>query len=55
MHGGAISRDEWMARSILAVFETEPAAKMLVLVGNLHTVKKLEWEEHVPNHRHCVP
>ena len=51
MHGGAISRDEWMARSILAVFETEPAAKMLVIVGNLHTLKKLEWEKHVPNKR----
>ncbi|MDB4303392.1 hypothetical protein N9934_01195 [Desulfosarcina sp.] len=48
VHGGDISRDEWMARSVLAVFETEPAAKMLVIVGSLHTLKKLEWEDQVP-------
>jgi uncharacterized iron-regulated protein len=50
-HGGEISRDEWMAQSILSVFKIDPAVKMLVIVGNLHTLKKLEWEAHVPNKR----
>ena len=53
-YGGEISRDEWMAQSILSVFETRPAAKMLVIVGNLHTLKKLEWEAHVPNKRKSI-
>ncbi|MDB4303651.1 hypothetical protein N9934_02555 [Desulfosarcina sp.] len=37
-----------MARSLLATLEKEPAAKMLVIVGSLHTLKKLDWEDHVP-------
>ena len=48
-HGGDISRDEWMAQSILAVLDKDPAAKMLVVVGSLHILKKLEWENQVPN------
>ena len=47
-HGGDISCDEWVARTLLAVLEQEPAAKVLVIVGNLHTLKKLEWEDHNP-------
>lgn len=27
---------------------------MLVIVGSLHTLKKLEWEEHVPNKRKII-
>ena len=46
---GKISRDEWMARSILAVFKKDQPAKMLMIVGSLHIFKKLEWQEHVPN------
>jgi len=48
VHGGEISRDEWMALSLLAVMKKNPSAKMLVIAGNLHTLKKLEWEEDVP-------
>ena len=44
--GGDISCDEWVARTLLAVLEQEPAAKIPVIVGNLHTLKKLEWEDH---------
>ena len=46
---GEMNRDEWMARSIAQAFEQDPTAKMLVMVGNLHVLKKIEWEEHVPN------
>lgn len=43
------SRDKWMAGSIVKVFHKNPKAKMLVVVGNLHVLKVLNWEEHVPN------
>ena len=46
---GKVSRDEWMARSILAVFKKGQSVKILVIVGSLHIFKKLEWQEHVPN------
>lgn len=48
-YGGEISRDEWMARSLLATLDKEPAAKILVIIGGLHTLKKLEWEEQAPD------
>ena len=44
-HGGSISRDKWMAQSLVGLLP----GKILVIVGNLHIFKKLEWEEHVPN------
>jgi uncharacterized iron-regulated protein len=44
-----ISRDEWMAKSIEIIFQKNPNAKMLVVVGDLHILKKLDWQDHVPN------
>ena len=49
MYNGTVSRDEWMARSLLIVLNRNPSAKILVFVGSLHTLKKLEWEDQVPN------
>jgi len=49
MYNEAVSRDEWMARSLLIVLNRNPSAKILVIVGSLHTLKKLEWEDQVPN------
>lgn len=46
---GKINRDEWMARSITKIFKRDPNAKMLVVIGNLHVLKKIAWEEDVPN------
>ena len=40
LYGGEINRDEWMARSIAKVFDHNPRAKVLVVVGNLHVLKK---------------
>ena len=42
---GDISRDEWMSMSLLKVLRGTPNAKILVVVGALHTLKKLDWEE----------
>ncbi len=48
-HGGKINRDEWMAKSIAGVFESDSNEKMLVVVGNNHILKKLDWQDHVVN------
>ena len=44
-----ISRDEWMATSIEIIFKKNPNAKILIVVGDLHILKKLDWQDHVPN------
>jgi serine/threonine protein kinase len=44
-----ISRDEWMAESIEKIFKKNQNAKILVVVGDLHILKKLDWQDHVPN------
>jgi uncharacterized iron-regulated protein len=46
-YGGKISRDEWMAESIASVFQSNSNAKILVVVGNNHILKKLDWQDHV--------
>jgi hypothetical protein len=49
-YNGKISRDEWMARSIENIFKENPKAKILVIVGNNHVLKKFDWQrDHVPN------
>jgi hypothetical protein len=45
----SISRDEWIARSIANILKKNPNAKMLVVAGNNHVLKKLDWQDHVPN------
>lgn len=50
-----VSRNEWMAETIANVFKGNPRAKMLVVVGNLHVLKVLNWQDHVPNkHRSII-
>jgi len=46
-YGDKFNRDEWMARSITGVFKSNPNAKILVVVGNNHVLKKLDWQDHV--------
>ena len=36
-----------MADSIARIFESNPNAKILVVVGNNHVLKKLDWQDHV--------
>ena len=47
MYQGETNRDKWMASSIAKVFHRNPNAKILVVVGNLHVLKKIEWEDKV--------
>ena len=51
MYQGKINRDEWMARSIAKIFHRNPNAKVLVMVGNLHVLKKIERENRESNPR----
>ncbi len=44
-----ISRDEWMSKSIEKIFRKNPNAKMMIIIGNNHILKKLDWQDHVPN------
>jgi hypothetical protein len=52
--GGDINRDQWMAQSIYKIFQDNPDAKVLIKIGSLHTLKKLEWQDHVPNKRSSI-
>jgi hypothetical protein len=49
-----VSRDEWMAKTIAKIFKSNPKAMMLVLVGNLHVLKKLDWQVQVPNKHRAI-
>lgn len=43
MWKSAFTRDQWMAELISKLFDRQPEAKMVVVVGNLHVIKKVEW------------
>ena len=43
------NRDKWMAKSICNLLNKEPNTKILVIVGNLHALKDIVWDENVPN------
>jgi len=49
LYRGAIGRDEYMAESIAKVFQQMSVAKLLIVSGDNHVLKKLDWEDHVPN------
>jgi hypothetical protein len=51
MYRRQINRDEWMAGRIAKVFHQDPNAKILVVLGNLHVLKKIEWNVKV-SHSH---
>jgi hypothetical protein len=48
LYGGKVSRDEWMARTVADAFTRNPDMKVLVVAGNFHVLKAIEWQEHVP-------
>jgi hypothetical protein len=50
-YGGNGNRDEYMAGSIIKILDQFPRAKILAVVGNLHILKRVIWEEYVKNPR----
>jgi hypothetical protein len=49
-----MSRDEKMARSIEGLF-AKRGAKVFVVVGNLHVLKRIEWEDRIVNPHGFIP
>jgi len=49
-----ISRDEWMSKQITETFESNPNEKMLIVVGNNHVLKKLDWQDQVINQHKSI-
>ena len=49
-----MSRDEKMARSIKGLF-AKRGGKVFVVVGNLHVLKNIEWEDRVMNPHGFIP
>ena len=49
-----MSRDEKMARSIEGLF-AKRGAKVFVVVGNLHVLKNIEWEDRIVNPHGFIP
>jgi hypothetical protein len=43
------TRDQWMAKTISSIFQSSPGAKILVVVGNLHTLKRIDWIDPAKN------
>ena len=41
---GNYTRDHWMAKRISETFSAARGVKMLVVVGNLHVLKRVEWQ-----------
>ena len=41
---GNYTRDRWMAKRISETFAANRNVKMLVIVGNMHVLKKVEWQ-----------
>jgi len=37
------TRDQWMAKTLNSIFEEDQESNIFVIVGNLHTIKKVEW------------
>lgn len=42
-----ISRDEYMSQEIAKLLKGNTGKKVLVVLGNLHVLKKLDWEDHL--------
>lgn len=56
-YGGPMNRDQWIARELAAIFRNQEDAKVLVIIGTLHVLRKLDWhsphqQEHVAIRTH---
>ena len=54
LHSINMNRDEWMAHSIEKLF-VRPGVKVFVVVGNLHVIKNIEWEDGVLDPHGFIP
>ena len=49
-----ISRDEYMAQEISGLLKNEACKKVMVVLGNLHILKKLDWEVHITSEHQAI-
>ncbi|MBI9086324.1 MAG: hypothetical protein JEZ11_22175 [Desulfobacterales bacterium] len=49
MYKASVNRNEYMAQQIALVFKEHEGAKVFAIMGNLHVLKTLNWQDHVPN------
>ena len=54
LYSNSMNRDEWMAHSIEKLF-VEPGVKVFVVVGNLHVIKNIKWEDEVLDPHGFIP
>lgn len=46
-YDGPVSRDQWMAATLDQILRTRGPAKILVVLGSLHVLRKLEWQSRI--------
>jgi hypothetical protein len=49
MYDTSTGRDEWMAEQIVRMVRQKPEAKILVILGNLHVLRSLDWQPSISN------
>jgi Haem-binding uptake, Tiki superfamily, ChaN len=42
-YAGTVSRNEYMATSLVAILRSQPKARILAMLGSLHVLRKLQW------------
>jgi hypothetical protein len=50
LYGSGFTRDQWMAKKLSAIFSDQPEAKVLVILGTLHVLRKLHWKNPEVHH-----
>ncbi len=53
-YGGPICRDEYMAATLAAALQSHPKAKILAMLGSLHVLRNLRWQDRVVGGRQAV-
>ena len=53
-YGGPICRDEYMAVTLAAALQSHPNPKILAMLGSLHVLRRLRWQERVVGGRQTV-
>ena len=53
-YNGGMSRDEYMAGSLAAIIRSRPGSKILVMLGSLHVLRKLQWRPRLSGGRQAV-
>ncbi len=53
-YGGSASRDEYMAMALAEVFQAQPGARILTILGSMHVLHELRWQNRIANGHHSI-